>query len=101
MSRISRHWRGIAKKSSADTYVDHLRTDTFPQLARIPGFIDASILRRDIPEGVVFLVITRWQSMDAIRKFAGPDPERAVVPENVQAMMVRYDRTVVHYEELV
>jgi heme-degrading monooxygenase HmoA len=95
---ISRQWRGIARVSAADRYVAHLQSETFPQLSRIPGFIDASILRRTVPEGVEFLIVTRWQSLDAIRAFAGEDVSRAVVPESVQAMMVRFDATVAHYE---
>ena len=43
-------------------------------------------------------MVTRWQSLDAIRKFAGADVETAVVPENVQRMMLDYDRRVAHYE---
>lgn len=45
-----------------------------------------------------FLVVTRWRSLDAIRRFAGADAEIAVVPENVQQMMLDYDRRVAHYE---
>ncbi|HEY3074611.1 MAG TPA: antibiotic biosynthesis monooxygenase [Burkholderiales bacterium] len=95
---IFRQWRGLARTERADEYVQHLRRDTFPQLARIPGFVDASILRRDVERGVEFLVVTRWRSLDAIRKFAGADAEIAVVPENVQRMMLDYDRRVAHYE---
>ncbi len=95
---ISRHWRGVAKPEEADKYVDHLRTDTFPKLAKIEGFISASILKRSIPEGTGFLIVTTWQSLDSIRKFAGDSADRAVVPPIVQAMMVDYDREVVHYE---
>ena len=69
-----------------------------PQLARIDGFIDASILRRPLERGVEFLVVTRWRSLDAIRRFAGADAETAVVLENVQRMMLDYDRRVAHYE---
>jgi len=67
-------------------------------LKRIPGFVDAAILRRTIDGGVEFLIVTRWQSMDAIRQFAGADPEAAVVPPAVEAMMVDYERRVAHYE---
>jgi len=95
---ISRQWRGIAKRSDAERYVSHLRSATFSQLREIAGFVNASILRRDVAEGVEFLIVTTWQSIDAIRRFAGDDPERAVVPEKVQALMVTYDRTVEHYE---
>lgn len=95
---ISRQWKGIAKRSEADRYVDHLRTETFVQIAKLPGFHSASILRRDVAAGVEFLIVTTWASLDAIRLFAGDDPERAVVPLRVQEMMVSYDRTVDHYE---
>lgn len=95
---ISRQWRGVAKSAEADRYVAHLRAETFPQLAHIPGFIAASILRRTVAEGVEFRIVTTWESLDAIRKFAGADAQTAVVPEKVQAMMVAYDRTVDHYE---
>lgn len=95
---ISRHWRGIAKKSDADAYVSHLEAETFPQLAGIAGFVSASILRRNVAEGVEFRIVTTWESMEAIRKFAGANPEQAVVPEKVQKMMVTYDRSVAHYE---
>jgi hypothetical protein len=38
---ISRHWRGLARASSAEAYVEHLRSETFPALAEIPRFIGA------------------------------------------------------------
>jgi heme-degrading monooxygenase HmoA len=97
---ISRHWGGLAKPTEADRYVEHLRGETFPKLAKIPGFIDASILKRDVAAGVEFLIVTRWHSMEAVQQFAGEDPEVAVVPERVQAMMIDYDRKVRHYEVL-
>ena len=95
---IARHWRGVAHASRAHDYEQHLRVETFPSLARIPGFVDAAILRRSVDNGIEFLIVTRWQSIDAIRKFAGADPEAAVVPPSVEAMMVDYDRRVTHYE---
>ena len=95
---ISRHWRGVARAAEADGYVRHLQHDTFPQLSRIPGFVSASILRRPVAAGVEFLVVTTWQSIQAIRQFAGDTADGAVVPAIVQAMMVDYDRTVAHYE---
>lgn len=97
---ISRQWRGLARTDQADRYVSHLREETFPQLSALPGFVDASILRRAVPDGVEFLVVTRWQSLQAIAGFAGEQAEIAVVPETVQAMMLDYDRSVRHYEEV-
>jgi heme-degrading monooxygenase HmoA len=95
---ISRQWRGVAQASRAADYVEHLRKETFPQLRRIAGFVDASILRRNLDPGVEFLVVTRWTSLLAIHNFAGSRVVSAVVPPEVQAMMIEYDRTVRHYE---
>jgi len=95
---ISRQWCGIARNADADRYVAHLRTETFPALSRIAGFVGASILRRSVPKGVEFRIVTTWTSKQAIARFAGEKPDSAVVPEKVQSMMVTYDRTVEHYE---
>jgi heme-degrading monooxygenase HmoA len=95
---ISRQWSGVARREHADAYVAHLRTETFPQLVSLPGFVDASILKREVADGVEFLIVTRWESLRAIEQFAGRDVARAVVPDAVQDMMVRFDRTVGHYE---
>jgi heme-degrading monooxygenase HmoA len=98
---ISRHWHGLAKPSHADAYVHHLRSETLPQLSEIPGFINASILRRNVQQGVEFLIVTTWESTGAIERFAGRDPELAVVPDTVQKMMIEYDRRARHYEVVV
>ena len=95
---IARHWRGLARADRVGDYEAHLRRETFPSLARMPGFIDASILKRPAGRGVEFLIVTRWQSLEAIRQFAGQDLETAVVPAEVESMMIEYDRRVVHYE---
>ena len=95
---IARHWRGYARPERAGDYEAHLRDITFPSLARIDGFVDAAILKRPSGRSVEFLIVTRWQSMDAIRQFAGSDLEGAVVPPEVEPMMIDYDRRVAHYE---
>jgi heme-degrading monooxygenase HmoA len=95
---ISRHWKGVAKPGQADAYVRHLKNDTFPKLAAIPGFVQASILRREVATGTEFQIVTIWESLSAIVAFAGEEPEIAVVPESVRAMMSTCDERVVHYE---
>ena len=95
---ISRQWRGLARTELASAYEEHLRSETFPALHTIEGFVDASILKRAVEGGVEFLVVTRWQSLRAIERFAGADPEVAVVPDKVQRMMIEYDPRVRHYE---
>ena len=95
---ISRHWKGIVKREFADRYVDHLERETFPELASLPGFIRATVLRRELAAGTEFQVVTLWDSLSSIEAFAGVDVDAAVVPPEVQAMMINYDRSVAHYE---
>src|SRR5690349_15065836 len=95
---VSRHWKGITKPGLAEAYVEHLKVHTRPELTAIPGFISMSILRRDVPDGTEFQVVTCWTSVDAIRAFAGEDVEAAVVPEAAVRLMTAYDRRVVHYD---
>jgi hypothetical protein len=98
---IERHWTGIAKTEAADHYIQHLLNDTFPRLAAMAGFVRSTILKRTVGKGVEFRIITTWHSLDAIRQFAGDNPEVAVVPPAAQKMMVEYDATVAHYEVVI
>ena len=95
---ISRHWKGLCKREDAGRYVEHLKRETFPQLATLPGFVRATILRRELADGTEFQVVSVWQSLAAIEAFAGRSVEGAVVPAAVQAIMLSYDQSVAHYE---
>ena len=95
---ISRQWRGLARSQNAAAYQAHLLAETFPSIRKIEGFVDATILKRAVANGIEFLIVTRWKSMSAIAQFAGDDVEAAVVPSNVQEMMLEYDVRVRHYE---
>ena len=94
---ISRQWNGIAKPGLADAYVKHLEHETFVSLAKLPGFIRASILRREIGDMTEFQIVTEWESLDSIRAFAGADISVAVVPEAARALLSSFDDHVLHY----
>ena len=95
---ISRHWRALARSERAHEYVVHLQQKTIPSLRKLPGFLDATILRRDQSQGVEFIIITSWISAEAIREFVdGPDVEAAVVAPEVRQMMLEYDPHARHY----
>jgi heme-degrading monooxygenase HmoA len=95
---ISRHWGGTTKPGQDQAYIDHLKADTFPKISAIPGFVSASILKRDGADGSAFEIVTVWQSRTAIEAFAGQDIDAAVVPEAAQAMLAEFDLRVRHYE---
>src|SRR4051794_1076447 len=95
---VERHWKGITRFSEVANYIHHLRSDTFPAVKKITGFIRFSILYRPVDIGTEFLIITVWESLDDIRKFAGADVEQAVVPAVVKGMMVEWEERATHYE---
>jgi heme-degrading monooxygenase HmoA len=95
---IARHWRALARVERAHEYVVHFQQSTLPELRTLPGFLDATILRRDTYQGVEFVVITRWLSAEAVRAFSsGSDVEVAIVPPEVREMMLEYDLHARHY----
>ena len=95
---IIREWRGRTEPVRADAYVHHFRNVVEPELRRIPGFLGAWLTRRMLGEILEYVVITRWESMDAIRAFAGATADRAIVEPGAVAALSSYDSTVRHYE---
>jgi heme-degrading monooxygenase HmoA len=95
---IVRAWRGRAASDNPSGYAAHFHQTVLPELRHIAGFLGASLLRTDRQDGIEFLVLTRWQSMDAIRAFAGDEVSRAVVEPDAVAALVGFDKTVTHYE---
>lgn len=95
---IIREWRGRAAKSNPESYPKHFRSAVAPGLRELPGFLGAHLSRRNLNEGIEFLVLTRWQSMDAVRAFAGDDVGKAIVEPGAVAALVDFDDRVQHYE---
>jgi heme-degrading monooxygenase HmoA len=95
---IARMWRGSAIRERADDYVKHLQQSVVPELRQIDGFKGIYLLRRDSSDDVEFVVLTFWESMEAIRKFAGENPEVAVVAPAARTLFREYDAKVKHFE---
>jgi heme-degrading monooxygenase HmoA len=91
-------WRGSAICERADDYVEHLQKSVIPELRQIDGFRGVYLLRRNSSDDVEFVVLTFWESMDAICKFAGENPEVAVVAPAAQVLFREYDAEVRHFE---
>jgi len=96
---IARIWRGVANTlANAEVYERHVSEHVLPSLASIPGHRGARVLRRREADRTEFLVITFWDSIAAIRKFAGEAAESAVVEPEARAVLSEYDDYVRHYE---
>ena len=75
---IMRVWRGITPKEQADAYLEHLQQTALPALAGQPGQRGAWVLRRVQGDRCEIVLLSLWDSLDAVRAFAGDQPERAV-----------------------
>jgi heme-degrading monooxygenase HmoA len=95
---ILRIWRGQALAANADAYFRFVTGHVLPSLTKLPGYRGASVLRRDANGAVEFLVVTRWDSLDAVRAFAGSNPEVAVVEPEARAVLADFDEFVRHYD---
>ena len=97
---IVRAWRGYGAAAEAQAYPNHLLQSVRPKLEQLTGFRGLYLLRRRNQEEIEFLVLTLWDSMEAVHAFAGEQPELAVVEPEARAALVRFDDTVRHYEVL-
>ena len=97
---VVRARRGYAARAEPEAYPTHLLQSVRPKLEQLTGFRGLYLLRRRGLEEIEFLVLTLWDSMAAVRAFAGDQPELAVVEPEARAALIRFDETVSHYEVL-
>ena len=95
---IARTWAGATSAADADAYLDYLNATGFPEYRATPGNRGVLALRRVSGDRAEFLLLTLWESEEAIRRYAGDDIERAVFyPEDERFLIDRGER-VLHYE---
>jgi uncharacterized protein len=95
---ILRLWKARSAAEKAGEYVQYATTKVFPALSAIEGHRGAYLLRRTLGGATEFVVLTLWQSMEAVRRFAGDNPEKAVVEPPARAMLTSLDDSVTHFE---
>ena len=97
---IARLWRGWTSPANADAYERLLREEIFQGIAgrSLPGYHGIELLRRPVEDGVEFVTLMRFDSLDAVRAFAGEAYEMAVVPPSARALLQRFDARSAHYE---
>ena len=97
-ANIARVWRGVTRAEDGDQYLGYLRETGLAEYARTPGHRSTLTLRRTIGDRTEFLLLTVWQSMDAVRAFAGADAERAVFYPEDDRYLIERDEHVTHFE---
>ena len=94
----ARIWHARATPDGAVVYRQHFSSEVLSTLRQVSGFNGATVLERRADGHVEITVITRWESMDAIRRFAGADVTVAVVTDEAKQALIDWDDRVDHHE---
>ena len=96
---IARIWQGWTKRPDAQKYEEILREEIFPDIAqrKIPGYHGAELFIREDGDEVEFLTLLRFDSMEAVETFAGPDSGRPVIYPKAEPLLIRMDERSRHY----
>jgi heme-degrading monooxygenase HmoA len=95
---IARIWRGRTRAENADEYVEYVNETGVAQHRRTQGNHGSMVLRREVGGEVEFLVVSLWESLDAVRAFAGERPEVAVYYPEDEKFLLELEPEVRHYE---
>jgi len=97
---IIRIWHGWTTAQNAEAYEELLKEEIFVGIRNrdIAGYRGIQLLRRNSPDEVEFITLMRFDSLDAVREFAGDDFRVAVVPPKARALLARFDERSKHYE---
>jgi heme-degrading monooxygenase HmoA len=95
---IARHWRGWTEPQNADAYEALLAHKVLPDLKGIDGYRGGYVLRCDGPTESEFVVINLFESLDAVKAFAGADYGTPVFEPEARALLSRIESIAYHYE---
>jgi len=95
---IARLWHGITLSTKADEYLDYLNKTGVEDYQATEGNLGVQLLRRIEGDQAHFLIITFWESVEAIKKFAGEDYEKARYYPEDQHFLLEFEEKVIHYE---
>jgi heme-degrading monooxygenase HmoA len=102
---IARTWRGVTRTTDSDRYAKYVEDTGLRAYSETPGNLGALLLRRPVGDAneanTEFLVVSFWDSMDAVKRFAGAVPEKAVFYPEDDQYLVRRDLSVDHFEVVV
>ncbi len=97
---IARIWRGAVRAADADAYAAYIEGTGLAEYRATPGNRGAWLLRRVVGDRCEVVTLSFWDSLDAVRGFAGDDVDRAVFYPEDERFLVERDETVTHWELL-
>ena len=95
---VARIWKGAVRSEDGDTYATYIEETGLAGYAETPGNRGAWMLRRDVGDLTEFVTFTLWESLDAVKAFAGDDYETAVYYPEDDRFLVEREDTVAHYD---
>jgi heme-degrading monooxygenase HmoA len=95
---IARIWKGAVRKQDGDAYAQYMQQTGVAGYVKTPGNRGVWMLRRNVDDWTEFMMFTLWDSLEAVKAFAGDDYETAVFYPKDERFLVERDRTAVHYE---
>ena len=97
---IARIWKGAVRREDGDAYARYMDETGVAAYAATPGNRGVWMLRRTVDDRAEFVMFTLWDSLDAVKAFAGEEHERAVFYPEDDRFLVERDLTSAHYEVL-
>ena len=100
---IARIWHGWTKEADAKAYEDLLRNEIFPSIAarNIKGYHGAELFIREDGDEIEFVTLLRFDSLDAVKEFAGTDEGKPVIYPKAEALLTRMDDRSRHYRVVI
>jgi heme-degrading monooxygenase HmoA len=95
---IARIWRGRTLASKADEYARYLDANGIAKIRATPGNRGVTVLRRTDGDKAEFVVISIWDSIDAVKNFAGADYQKAVILPRDREYLIEVEPDVLHYQ---
>lgn len=95
---IARVWRGWTKAENADAYEKLLQDVVYPGLQKINGYCGGYILRQDGKEESEFVTVNLFESLDAVKAFAGSDYEVPVFEPDARRLLSKVEPIARHYD---
>jgi heme-degrading monooxygenase HmoA len=94
---IARLWHGWTKAADADTYQAALLDKILPEMHRVKGYHGGHVLRKDDGDETEFIVLTFWESITAVKEFAGANLTKPVITPAAAKVLTRGDEKATHY----
>jgi heme-degrading monooxygenase HmoA len=95
---IVRTWSAIVSHENEAEYLDSVKSRILPHFEQTDGYMGCHFMRQQHERGLRYLVLTYWSSTESAYGLSDGDPHIAFIPEDIQAMLDQFDKTVEYYE---